>query len=221
MTTSQGTEPESRWINPAVQLRSRDSLARILDATERLMAKRSFREITVSEIAHAAKTSPTSIYARFEGKQALLGGLFERYAIAQRERIADLLALDRWRDVPLAAALRQTFPEIVAGYRAKQGLIRAFLDQASDDVRFREAWAEVGEFIVGRVTALVLARSFEVQHPDLTRGVRYCMGMAFATVAHQIQMRGIDEPEMDQLTEELILMMLRFMGIADVVGVAG
>ena len=105
---------------------------------------------------------------------------------------------------------------IVEGYRAKQGLIRAFLEQASEDARFREAWSEVGDFILGRVSKVVLSRSFEIDHPNPKRGLQIVMGIAFATLAHQIQMHAIDKPQMDELTEELIRMMLRYMGIADV-----
>jgi AcrR family transcriptional regulator len=216
MSSSLAIESESRWIVPATQARSRNSLARILDAAVRLMDKRPFRDITVSEIARVAKTSPTSVYARFENKNALLGGLFERYAIAQRDRVATLLDLELCRVVPLAVTLRRAFPEIVADYRRNQSLIRAFLDQASEDVRFREAWAELGQFISGRVVALVSARLFEVDHPDPARGVSLCMAMTFASIANQIQMHGIDRPEMAEFTEGLIHMILRFLGIPDV-----
>jgi AcrR family transcriptional regulator len=221
MSTAQKMESESRWINPAVQVRSRDSLERILGATARLMATRSFRDIKVTEIAQEADASPTSVYARFENKQALLGALFERHAIAQQEFIGQLLEPVRWRGVPLAVTLRQTFPAIVEGYRAKQGLIRAFLEQASEDARFREAWSEVGDFIVGLVSKLVLSRSFEIDHPNPERAIQLGLGVAFATLAHQIQMHEIDKPQMDELTEELIRMMLRYMGIADVATVTG
>ena len=51
MAAAQKTGPESRWINPAMQVRSRDSLERILSAMMRLMATRSFRDIKVAEIA--------------------------------------------------------------------------------------------------------------------------------------------------------------------------
>jgi len=209
------TRPDSRWINPAVQHRSRDSLERILAATERLMATRSFRDITVAEIAQEAHASPTSIYARFQDKRALLGAVFERHALAQRELIGHLLDADRWRDVPLAATLRQTFPVIVAGYRGNQGLIRAFLEQASEDSRFRQAWAEVGEFVRVHVTRLVSNRAFEVGHPNLEQGVRLALDTVFATLVIRIVMRDFQGPQVDALTGELIVMMLRYMGIAD------
>ena len=77
MVQSKGTR-DSKWTHRPVQLRSQQTMQRILDATERLMAKRPFREVSVAEIAQEAKASPTSLYARFENKQSLLGALFEQ-----------------------------------------------------------------------------------------------------------------------------------------------
>lgn len=72
------------------------------------------------------------------------------------------------------------------------------------------------ELVVCGVVDLISARAGEVQHPNREQGLHLCMGMTFATLAHQIQMRGIDRPDMVEFTEALIQMMLRFMGIADV-----
>lgn len=204
-----------KWSRKAHQNRSRLTQERVLDATERLMALRPFHEIAVAEIAQEAEASVSSIYARFPNKEALLGAIYERYATLQRNMVDELLSPARWQETPLAETLRATFPLIVAGYRTRQGLLRAFLEQASRDVRFRETWSEVGDHIVARVAELVMCRSFEVDHPEPQRGIRLGLTMVFATLAHQIQMHQIDVPEMDELTEELILMMLRYMGIPE------
>lgn len=204
------------WTHQGLQDRSRRTLERILDATERLLAVKPFREITVAEIAREAGASLSSLYARLADKQALLGAVYERHAHSQRERIDQLFAIQRWKGVCLATVLRSTFPLIVAGYRERQGLIRAFLEQATDDARFREHWSEVGRFIVARVSQLVMDRSIEVHHPDPERGLQLALAVAFATLAHQIQMHEIDKPQMDELTEVLIRMMLQYMGISDV-----
>jgi hypothetical protein len=70
--------------------------------------------------------------------------------------------------------------------------------------------------IIERVTQITLARSFEVDHPDPPLGVRLGLRMVFATLAHRIQMREMESPEMPVVTEELIRVMLRYMGIQDV-----
>ena len=190
-------------------------MERILDATERLLKKRPFREIAVAEIAQEAKAAPTSLYARFESKQAILGALFERHALAQRKLIEELTDPARWEDVPLAIVLRRALPFIVAVYQEKQGLIRAFLEQATDDSRFREDWAAVGDFIAERVKTLVLRRAQEVAHPNPSRGIEHCMEAIFGILAVRILMHGIDHVDGENLTEELVVMLLRYMGIND------
>lgn len=179
------------------------------------MALRPFHEIAVAEIAQEADASVSSIYARFPNKEALLGAIYERYSNTQRKMIDELLSPAQWQGVSLAQTLRATFPIIVAGYQARQGLLRAFLEQASRDIRFRQTWSIVGDHIIARVTELVMSRLDEVNHPEPERGIRLGLRMVFATLAHQMQMHEIDDPEMDVLTEELIIVMLRHMGIPD------
>lgn len=203
----------SKWSRTAHQARSRRTLEQILDAAERLMATRPFRAISVAEIAQEAGASISSLYARFADKDALLGAIYERHARHQRGLVDRLFEPARWDGLSVGQIVRQTFPRIVAGYRARQGLIRAFLERASDDVRFRDTWSEIGEHIIERITVLVMARLDEIDHPDPPLGVRLGLAMAFATLAHQIQMHQIDSPQMDELSEELIRMMLRYMGI--------
>ncbi|MFO0945597.1 MAG: TetR/AcrR family transcriptional regulator [Planctomycetota bacterium] len=206
---------QSRWTHQAVQARSQKTMERILDATEKLMRKRPFREIAVAEIAQEARAAPTSLYARFENKQAILGALFERHAHSHQQLFDQLAEPGQWNGVPLAIVLRKTFPAIVDSYRARQGLLRAFLEQAAEDRRFREDWSRVGQFIEKTVLGLVLARPDEVGHPDPVQGVRVCMEAVFATLSVRVLMHAIDGPEVRVLTEEMIGMMLRYMGIRD------
>lgn len=205
----------SRWTTKAVQVRSQLTLERILDATERLLKVRPFREITVAEIAQEASASPTSLYARFQNKQALLGALFERHSASQQELIGRLSDPALWKGVPLAKILKQALPAIVESFRAKQPLIRAFLEQASDDYRFRQEWAAVGEFHKSLVLRLIMDRRDEVGHPDPERGVRRSMETVFATLAVRIIMHEIDAPDLKELTDDLTSMLLRHMCIED------
>jgi len=211
------TKPVTVWMNSPRQDRGQQTAERILTATEQLMAKRPFREISVAQIVRKAKASQSSFYARFSDKDALLGFIYERHNASQNEMIDELLALDRWRNVPLAKTIRETFPVIVESYRKSQGLVRAFLDLASSDERFRRTWAETGDYVVVRVKEIVLARPFEVEHPDPSNGIDYMLDFVFANIAYDILTHEIDAPKMDAKVEQLIQMMLRFMGIKDVV----
>lgn len=179
------------------------------------MADRPFHEIPVAEIAREAEASVSSFYARFRSKEALLGALFQQHTDAQRAMFDEVFAPQRWSKMAMAQVIRLGVPIIVAGYRQRQVLVRAFLDEASRDVRLRETWAGVGDYIVARVTEVVLDHSDEVKHPDIPGGVRQCLEIAFATVAYRIQMHEIDQPDMDEVVETIITMTLRYMGVSE------
>lgn len=206
---------DSKWTRGALQDRSRRTLQGILEAAERLMVARPFSELAVAEIAREARVSIGSFYARFSDKQALLGAVFERDIHNQRSLFDELLSPERWQGTALVRILRQTFPLILASYRQRQGLIRAYLEEAWIDVRFRETWAESGAFVVDRVTQLVLARRAEIDHPHPERAVRLGLEMVFATLVHRIRMREMDAPDIEELADELLRMMQRLLGIQD------
>ena len=77
--------------NPPLQERSRQTLERMLVATEELLETESFQDIGIHDIVQRAKASVGSFYARFADKDALLTALYERYD-------AELpLRIERWR----------------------------------------------------------------------------------------------------------------------------
>ena len=81
-----------RWVRPPRQARSQETLDRILDAAEALVAEKGFGDATVADIARRAESSVGAFYARFKDKEGLLYALYERYfeqanATAARSRI--------------------------------------------------------------------------------------------------------------------------------------
>ncbi len=69
----------SQGAKPALQKRSQKTRDKLLNSLENLLKKKSFEEISISEIAKGAKVSPASIYRRFENKEAFIPVLFEIY----------------------------------------------------------------------------------------------------------------------------------------------
>ena len=63
------------WIKPPRQARTQESLERVLDAAEALLADKRFEDIHVAEIANRADTSVAAFYRRFQDKEALLSNL--------------------------------------------------------------------------------------------------------------------------------------------------
>ena len=80
----------SRPLHPAKQDRSRETQARILQATARLLGKEPFESISVRRIVDEAGTSIGSFYARFRDKNALLSVLYAEYEEQLQARLARL-----------------------------------------------------------------------------------------------------------------------------------
>lgn len=60
------------------QARSRESLARVLDATLDLLVERRDSSLTIAEVSDRSRVSVGSIYARFDGKSAIVRAVQER-----------------------------------------------------------------------------------------------------------------------------------------------
>lgn len=204
------------WGIDGQQNRSRKKQEAILFATQKLLSKRPFREITVSEIVRKAKASTSSFYQRFGDKTGLLGCLFEIHAEAQKKTIDELLDVERLKDVPLAQLLRAAFPVIVNGYRENQDLIRAFIEQASTDERFHQTWNTLGAYTAEKIKAIVQARIHEVGHPEPLIGVDDALDLAYGNIVYELQMHRIDGPKMTAKSEQIIRMILAYMDIEDV-----
>jgi len=65
-------------IRPAQQERSRRAQTGALDAFATLLRHRALRQVSMRDVAATAGLSVTSVYARFDGKQALVLALHER-----------------------------------------------------------------------------------------------------------------------------------------------
>src|SRR4030095_13323410 len=93
--------PALRWVRPPQQRRSQQTLDRILDAAEALVAEKGFDDTPVAEIARRAGASVGAFYSRFPAKDALLGALNDRF-VAQAVATADA-ALDpaRWQETSI------------------------------------------------------------------------------------------------------------------------
>jgi AcrR family transcriptional regulator len=108
-----------------LQERSRQTLERIVRATEQLLETKSFDDIGVDDIARRARCSTGSFYARFKSKDALLPYIYARYDAELRPRMAARMRSVDWK----ALSLRETCDLIAGGtadmYLERRHLLRA------------------------------------------------------------------------------------------------
>lgn len=104
------------------QDRSRKTYERIVEAAIELCEGRDFAAISVADVYERADVSPSSFYARFKNKDALLAVLHERHLELMYEAIADGMAAIDWGSLTLPEVL-VTFSEL-------------FLETGRDDSAF-------------------------------------------------------------------------------------
>jgi AcrR family transcriptional regulator len=206
-------EPNVRWAHPRTQARSEETLGRILDATEALLARYPFEEISIGDIVRKSRSSVGAFYARFPDKDALLGCLYERFRQEQAELTDALFDPLRWQNQSLSAVLATAIPFLVQLHRERQGLLRAFAAKACSDERFRQVWKQARDHAAKRLKELVAGRTDEIAHPDPELAVEAGLSMVMCTVELKLQLGEIDDPAMDVLAHELVRALVAYTGI--------
>jgi AcrR family transcriptional regulator len=112
----------------------------ILDTAERLLEKRSLREIGIDELAAGAGVSRSTFYFHFESRDDVL------YALSDRligEIYAEGLVWFRRKDEEPVAAVRRALTRMVELWRDHGPVLRASVRGRETDPRLAELWFEI------------------------------------------------------------------------------
>jgi AcrR family transcriptional regulator len=126
-------------VHQPLQKRSRKTLERVLDTFVAMLADKPFEEITMSELARRSRIAVTSIYARFENKQALVLAAHERHRDEMLRQMDELLDPARWTGASLETIAREVMGRTIADRRERLPLLRATLLINDRDVYERAA----------------------------------------------------------------------------------
>lgn len=205
-----------RWIRPPRQARSQDTLDRILEAAEELVADKGFDDTPVVEIAERAGSSVGAFYTRFRDKDGLLYALYERY-LEQAAATADH-ALDpvRWEGRGIADVLSAVVPFLLEVFRERRGLIRSFVLRNYTDAEFAARQERLSQHVSEKLGALLVARRDEIRHPDPARAADFGLSVVLATLESVVlfgettRSGGISDEE---LSRELLRTYLSYLGV--------
>jgi AcrR family transcriptional regulator len=163
-----------------LQPRSQATLERILGAAEQLLADRGLADLGVAEILERAHVSTGSFYARFDGRDALVRHLAERFWTRARAEWAD--RLDAGPPAPTPSALVGRFVhEAVRWHRTHWAELRGFVQYGltHQESRVLKLAREFDGFLAGRLASLLLARPEALAHPRPTVAVEFgCLQVA-------------------------------------------
>jgi AcrR family transcriptional regulator len=212
------SDNELRWVRPPRQARSQETLDRILDAAEALVAEKGFENATVAELVRRADSSVGAFYARFRDKEGLLYALYERY-FEQAMATADA-ALDpgRWEGATIPEILHAVVPFLVSVYREREGLIRAFVMRNHADPAFRARRDRLSHRVHDGLTRLLLARSAEIRHPEPARAAAFGLDLVVSAIESAVlfdELRSTVELPDDRLAAELTRAYLSYLRVED------
>lgn len=203
--------------NQPKQARSRQTLARLLDAAETLLTEGGIEAATVPAIAERAGVSVGIVYQRFADKDALLRAVYFRYFANLRERNQNNLALVAAWKAPLATLARSVILGMVEGYRRERRILRALVTYARNhpDPEFRRAAQELNREASATIGQLLLTHRDEIRHPHPKVAIELGI-LTVASVLHTIVLEEEPLPSMRghaKLDEELVRMFCAYVGI--------
>lgn len=205
-----------RWVREPRQARSQQTLDRILDAAEVLVAEKGFEDATVAEVVRRADSSVGAFYARFRDKDGLLYALYDRYLEQAMATADDALDPAHWAGVPLADTLGSVVRFLVSVFRAQRGLIRAFVMRNHADPEFAAREARLSRYVADKLAVVLLAQRDAIAHPEPERAVRFGLNMVFSTIESMVlfgETRASDlAVDDDRLAAELARAYLAYLG---------
>ena len=185
------------------QARSHDTLRRLLAATERLLARQHFEDISIHQILALSGVSTGSFYARFHSKEDLLPHLYQEYSDDLRARLAAETDPTRFEALALAARIHVLVRRAVAAYRERRGLLRAvaLLARSRPDAIAKSAVHERDDQYRA-AAALLLACRREIRHPDPARAVSAGLLFVLAACRDKILFAEAPHPASVDLTDD-------------------
>jgi len=204
------------------QARSRESMRKLLKAATEVLGQHGLEGATIPRIAQHAGLTPGAIYRRFPDKDALLEtviiGIFER----QDERLRMMLTPAMARQIPLSVFAEQLINNMLVGYRASAGLLRAIRQfvQGRDRTSFYRKITKLEMRTHQYLVELFLVHRKEVKHPDPQMAVSFALMMLTSSlielilVDHDMKYWQAVIPRDDlPLKSELLRSFLRYLGI--------
>jgi AcrR family transcriptional regulator len=204
------------------QARSRESMRKLLKAAQEVLGQHGLEGATIPRIARHAGLTPGAIYRRFPDKDALLETVIIRTLERQDERLRMMLTPAMARQIPLAVLAEQLINNMLVGYRANAGLLRAIRQfaQGRDHTSFYRKSTKLEMRTWQYLVELFLVHRKEVKHPDPQMAVSFALMMLTSAlielilVDHDMKYWKAVIPRDDQpLKSELLRSFLRYLGI--------
>lgn len=204
-------QADLQWVRAPQQVRSHDTLARLLDAAEAMLEEAPWDDNTVAALVARGKSSIGAFYARFPDKDSLLQHLHQRRSAEGIHTADAALARERWKGMPIAPLMHAVVTFVVQDYADHAGLHREIVRRNSVDPRFRERSAHVASHVVRLIALLLEDRRAEIRIDDAMCAADMLHRILFSVLDQSVQF--VDRPPgpVALTHEELIAAIVRAM----------
>jgi AcrR family transcriptional regulator len=161
----------SQFFRPPQQSRSQETLDRILDAAEQVLAEKAFGEATLAEIMERAGVTVGAFYRRYPDKNALLRHLDERFFAEMSIRAGELFDPVKWVGARARSVIELFAQQAVEVYSSRRGLMRSLFLRARTDTVLQQSALDVNKRYIAQLRAVLMPLRAEMTHPDPERAI--------------------------------------------------
>jgi AcrR family transcriptional regulator len=161
----------SQFFRPPQQSRSQETLDRILDAAEQVLAEKAFGEATLAEIMERAGVTVGAFYRRYPDKNALLRHLDERFFAEMSVRAGELFDPAKWVGASARSVIELFAQQAVEVYSTRRGLMRSLFLRARTDTVLQQSALDVNKRYIAQLRAVLMPLRAELTHPDPERAI--------------------------------------------------
>jgi AcrR family transcriptional regulator len=175
-------------LRPPQQRRSRESMERVLDAGERILAKNGYEGFTMPEVGREAKASMGLVYGRFENKDALVYAIHRRMLDRMREHTDGRIAIAA--ELDLDTAITQAVHRLADEFHRERRLLRPFMYRAAVDEKIAKAASKASQAAAAAFREIVVSRKDQIAHEDVELAADVAFRVVYDVLARRI-MRDI------------------------------
>lgn len=220
--SSMSSNPRFRWIRPAQQARSQQTLERLLDSAEALIADKGFDDVTVTDIAARAGFSVGAVYARFHDKKGVLHCLQDRFVKEAYLTTDVVFDPDRWEGASIREIVGELIVFLVEIHRERSGVLRELIVGTRSEPPMVQRKEGLVAHVSQRLCALLLPRAERITHADPVAAVGFGLRLVLGTLEQAILfgeggLFGVPSSD-DELAAELTRAFLGYLGVDERLG---
>jgi AcrR family transcriptional regulator len=190
-------------FHPPRQERSQETLDRIAAAALELVEEVGVSRTTVAAIVDRAQASVGSFYARFPGKEDLIGFLRRRVWGEARERWDQAVAGQAWDGLPMQMVIEGVVSLLARSLEADNRRRKVLARDGGLDPEARRHALSFHRHVLSDVMRLLQERRREITHPEPEKAVRigYWVVVGAIRLYHDMQQTiGLEPDETPDFT---------------------